>query len=305
MGINRRIALLAVVITAVVISAVASGFTIETATGAPPQGTSTQDGRYFEPWPMPNSSGNVTIDSEQAKATVEASISSFTIGTPILHGTSWDVPIEDAKGVVASIEVATISASTAEQAKSVVGESLGKGWKAGEPTLMRTIYNVPLIDSNEATVAYVMVDGSSGEIMTRPSTPPTVTTESITLTVTSEQAKSIVSDAVKALQVGEANDSGTVWVVSIKYKDMVVMTVLLGKVNTPTSGDAVKAVQDSMSKGWSAGEPKQLGFSYNVPIIDANGNAIGNIRVDGSTGEITPGFGRTGDIAHGLPPPHR
>jgi len=37
-----------------------------------------------------------------------------------------------------------------------------------------------------------------------------------------------VSDAVKEFEVGQANDSGTVWVVSVKHKDMVVMTVLLG-----------------------------------------------------------------------------
>jgi hypothetical protein len=306
MRLNRRVALLAVVIAAVIGSAVAGSFMIKAATGAASQGTNAYEGRYFDkPWPMPNSSGNVTIDSAQAKATVEASIPSFALGTPILRGTNWLVPIEDEKGAVTSIQVTTVTASTAEQAKSIVGESLEKGWKAGEPTLMKTIYNVPLVDSNDATIAYVMVDGSSGEILSRPSTPPTVTTESITLTVTSEQAKTIVSDAVKAFQVGEANDSGSVWIVSIKYSDMVVMTVLLGKVNTPTSGDAVKAVQDSMGKGWSAGEPKQIGFAYNVPIVDANGNAVGNVRVDGRTGEMTPGFGGPGGITPGFPPPHR
>jgi hypothetical protein len=110
------------------------------------------------------------------------------------------------------------------------------------------------------------------------------------VTVTSEQAATIVSGAVKALQIGEVKDGGSVWMVSIKYNDKVVMTVLLGKLNTPTSGDALKAVQDSMGRGWSAGEPKQHGFTYNVPIIDANGNAVGNIRVDGRTGDITAGF---------------
>jgi hypothetical protein len=114
------------------------------------------------------------------------------------------------------------------------------------------------------------------------------------VTVTSEQAKTIVSDAVKALQIGEVKDGGSVWMVSIKYNDKVVMTVLLGKLNTPTSGDAVKAVQDSMGRGWSAGEPKQHGFTYNVPIVDANGNPIGNIRVDGRTGDITGGFSLPG-----------
>jgi hypothetical protein len=110
------------------------------------------------------------------------------------------------------------------------------------------------------------------------------------VTVTSEQAKTTVSDAVKALQISEVKDGGSVWMVSIKYNDNVVMNVLLGKVNTPTSGDALKAVQDSISRGWSVGEPKQHGFAYSVPIIDANGNPIGNIIVDGRTGDITAGF---------------
>ena len=110
------------------------------------------------------------------------------------------------------------------------------------------------------------------------------------VTVTSEQAKTIVGDTVTAFQIGEVKDGGSIWMVSIKYNDKVVMTVVLGKLNTPTSGDAVKAVQDSMGRGWSAGEPKQHGFTYNVPIVDANGNAVGNIRVDGRTGDITAGF---------------
>jgi hypothetical protein len=110
------------------------------------------------------------------------------------------------------------------------------------------------------------------------------------VTVTSEQAKTIVGDAVTALQIGEVKDGGSIWMVSIKYNDKVVMTVVLGKLNTPTSGDALKAVQDSMGRGWSAGEPKQHRFTYNVPIMDANGNAVGNIRVDGRTGDITAGF---------------
>jgi hypothetical protein len=114
------------------------------------------------------------------------------------------------------------------------------------------------------------------------------------VTVTSEQAKTIVSDAVKAFQIGEVKDGGSVWMVSIKYNDKVVMTVLLGKLNTPTSGDALKAVQESIGNGWTAGAPKQLGFTYNVPIMDSNGNPIGNIRVDGRTGDITAGFSPPG-----------
>lgn len=110
------------------------------------------------------------------------------------------------------------------------------------------------------------------------------------VTVTSDQAKTIVSDAAKAFTVGGVNDSGNVWMVSIKYNDKVVMTVLLAKLNTPTSGVALKAVQDSIGNGWTAGAPKQFGFTYNVPIIDSNGNPVGDVRVDGRTGGIITGF---------------
>jgi hypothetical protein len=305
MGASRRVVLLALVIAAAMGSAVASGFTISPAMGAASQGTTTYDGTNFgNPWLPPDSAGNVTIDSAQAEATVEAAIPSFTIGTPTLHGTNWQVPIQNGADEVTSIQVTTISTSTVEEAKNIVEVSFENGWKAGEPALMRAMYSVPVLDSNGATIGYVMVDGNSGEIVNRPSTPRTTATESITLTVTSEQAKTKVSNAIKALKVDGANDSGTAWIVSIKYNDLVVMTVLLGKVNTPTSADAVKAVQDSMGKGWSAGEPRQIGSSYSVPIVDANGNTIGNIRVDGQTGEITPGFGNPGDRTPGFQPPH-
>ncbi len=110
------------------------------------------------------------------------------------------------------------------------------------------------------------------------------------LKVTAEQAKTTASDAIKAFKVGEAKDTGNGWMVSIKYNDKVVMNVLLAKLNTATSADAVKTVQDSIGKGWKVGEPKQLGFNYNVPIIDANGNIVGRIMVDGRTGTITTGF---------------
>lgn len=112
----------------------------------------------------------------------------------------------------------------------------------------------------------------------------------VTVTVTTEQAKTMISNALKEFTVGNVTDRGSVWVGSIKYKDKAVTDVPLGKLNTPTSQDAVKAVQDSMGKGWSTGEPKQHGFIYNVPIIDANGNTISNVRVDGRTGNIAAGF---------------
>ena len=110
------------------------------------------------------------------------------------------------------------------------------------------------------------------------------------VTVTSDQAKTKVNDAIKEFKVGDARDAGNVWAVSVKYKDKVAMTVLLGKLNTPTSDDAVKAVQDSIGKGWKAGEPKLLQSIYNVPLIDGRGNAVGNIRVDGRSGNFTAGF---------------
>ena len=76
---------------------------------------------------------------------------------------------------------------------------------------------------------------------------------------------------------------------SIEYNDEVVMMVLLGKVNTPTSTDALNAVQASLLSGWTAGEPVQFRFIYNVPIIDSNSNTIGNIAVDGRSSEIITG----------------
>jgi len=112
----------------------------------------------------------------------------------------------------------------------------------------------------------------------------------VTVTVTTEQAKSTVSNALKEFTVGNVTDRGSVWVVSIKYNDKAVTDVPLGKLNTPASQDAVKAVQESMGKGWTTGEVKQHGFIYNVPIIDANGNTISNVRVDGRTGNIAAGF---------------
>jgi len=278
-------ALKAMAIIAVLASVLVVAFAATADSGAAvaQKGAPYGDTYFNRPWPAIRNqswSGNVTIDSAQAKALVEAAIPSFRVGTITSSRTGWLVPIEDGKGVVTSIEVSKVSASTAEEAKVIVEESLKKGWKAGEPKLMRTIYNVPLLDSKGATIGNVSVDGRSSEVMRRPST---------ILTVTSVQAKTIVSDAIKEFKVGEARDGGSVWMVSIKYKDQVVMTVILGKLNTPTSEDAVKAVQSSLGKGWSAGAPKQLQFDYNVPIIDTNNNTIGTIRVDGRTGTITAG----------------
>ncbi|MEM2530577.1 MAG: hypothetical protein QXL32_05605, partial [Candidatus Bathyarchaeia archaeon] len=105
-------------------------------------------------------------------------------------------------------------------------------------------------------------------------------------TVTGEQAKAIANDSIKEFKVGEAKERGGSWVVRIEYRGKAVMAVVLGKLNTPTAEAAIKAVQDSMARGWSAGDPKQLRSAYSVPILDANGNRIGNIRIDGRTGEV-------------------
>lgn len=226
-------------------------------------------------------SANVTIDPEQAKAVVAAAIPSFKVGTISSFRTGWMVPIEDEKGVVTSINVSNISAATSDQARGVVEESLKKGWKAGEPRLMGTIYSVPLLDSSNATIGYMRIDGSSGQIIRTPST---------ILVISTDQAKNIVNNAVNQLKVGDAKSSGSVWSVDIKYGEKVAAIVLLGKLNTPTSQDAIKAVQDSLNKGWRAGDPKQLRLIYNVPIIDANGNTIADLSVDGTTGNITTGF---------------
>jgi len=235
---NRKLAIKALVIVVAVASVVAVTFASTGNLGAAVAQKRTPYEIPYLDRPMlrfgnQSWSGNVTIDSAQAKALVEAAILNFRAGTVTSSRTDWLVPIEDGKGVVTSIEVSKVSASTAEQAKAIVEESLRKGWKAGEPKLMRTVYDVPILDSKSTAIGYVRVDGRSGEIMRRPST---------ILTVTLEQAKTIVSNALGEFVVGEAKDAGGVWLVSIKYKDKVVMTVLLGKVNTPTSDDAVKAV---------------------------------------------------------------
>ncbi len=307
MGANRKITLSAVVITAIIGSVLTISAMLTTAYGGSEnnggllEGTTTnfpprikdQDmaawgkaslmQRFFS---VPkhlnqNWSGNVTIDAEQAKTLVESSISNFKVGTITALRTGWLVPIEDTQGVVTSIHVTTVSASTAEQAKDIVKESLKNGWQAGESQLMGIIYNIPLLDSKSATIGYVRVDGMSGEIIRSSST---------ILTVTIEEAKTIVNDAIKEFEVGEVKERRALWVVDINYEDNPVMTVLFGKLNTPTSEDALNALQDSLAKGWSAGEPTQSRFAYNVPIIDANGNTIGNISVDGTNGDIITGF---------------
>jgi len=113
---------------------------------------------------------------------------------------------------------------------------------------------------------------------------------SVNVTIDSAQAKAVVNAAIPSFSVGEAKDRGNMWAVNITSNGTVVMNVPLGKINTPTSSDAVKAVQDSIGKGWSTGEPTQMRFIYRVPIIDADGNVIGYTLVNGVTGHITTGF---------------
>jgi hypothetical protein len=222
--------------------------------------------------------GTAAINSTQAKTLVENDIPTFKIGTTASIGTNWIVPVEDDNGVVATIRVAKVSASTAEQASSIVAESMN-GWTAGEPQLTRTAYLVPVLDSTNTVVSQVGVDLRSGEIITRPST---------ILAVSTDEAKSIVADAVASFNVSNVKEHGSVWIVSITFNE-VVMNVVLGKLNTPTSDAALQAVQDSLAAGWSAGEPTQMRFIYSVPITDSNGNTLGNILVDAKTGNIGGG----------------
>jgi len=295
---NLRISLLTVAIITVIGSALLASIMFTTTANATPDKTTTLDGmRAGGPFSMLRGfvashfrhgffdnqglSGNVTITVEQAKTLVETSITSFKTGTPISFVKGWNVPVEDGKGVVISIPVGKISASNADQAKSIVDASLANGWKTGDPKLVRTIFSVPLIDSSGTVISNVNVNGVSGEII-RP--------QSKTLTVTSEQAKTIVSNAIKDLKIGDVKARGSIMAVGITYNDKVIMNIVLGKVNTPTSEAAIKTVQDSMANGWSAGEPKQLRFIYFVPINDANGNIIGNIGVDARTGTIAVGL---------------
>jgi len=235
-------------------------------------------GNYrFSHW-GPGMSENVTITSAQAKSAVEADIPNLKVGTPSSFRLSWIVPIEDGAGIVTMIRVSHVTANTTDQAKTVVTDSLAKGWTAGTPKLVRTVYYVPLLDSSNKTISYVRVDGRSGNIM--------LTSSSPTLAVTSAQVKTTVSNAIKNFTVGAVKERVGTWIVSIKDGDKTVMTVILGKINTPKSEDAVNAVKSSLEKGWTAGEPKQQRSVYNVPIIDSNGDTIGNIRVNGRTGDI-------------------
>jgi hypothetical protein len=226
-------------------------------------------------------SKNVTISSVQAKAVVEAALSNLKIGTIASLRTSWIVPIEDEKGVIALIRVSKINAPTVEHAKNIVEESLKKGWKTGEPRLVRIVYRVPLFDSNNVLITHVKVDGRSGEIIRKPTT---------MLSITKDQAKAIVSNAIKEFKISEVKERNTLWIVSIEYKDKIVMVIPIEKLNAPNSEGAIKAVQESLRNGWSAGEPKEFQSIYNVPIIDAYNNTIGSVKVDGRTGDIIAGI---------------
>jgi hypothetical protein len=99
-----------------------------------------------------------------------------------------------------------------------------------------------------------------------------------------------VTNAISAFSVSDVNDTRAMWTIGITYQGKLVMVVQLAKLNTPTSSDALNAVQSSLNNGWSAGEPKQVMSFYEVPILDSNGNTIGAIRVDGTTGALTTAF---------------
>ncbi|MEM3506608.1 MAG: hypothetical protein QW589_05705 [Candidatus Bathyarchaeia archaeon] len=221
--------------------------------------------------------GNLTINSEQAKTLVDKTIYNLKIGTVISFKTGWVIPVEDEEGIITLIYVSKINAPTAEYAKMIVEESLNRGWRAGEPKLVRCIYYVPLLDTNNVHIAYVKVDGGTGEIIRKPTT---------ILGISKDQAKTIVSNAIKEFKISEVKERNSLWIVSIEYKGKVVMIVPLGKLNAPSSEDVLKAVQESLKNGWSVGEPKELQFIYDVPIIDTNNNIIGSVKVDGRSGEI-------------------
>ena len=189
---------------------------------------------------------------------------------------------------IAAIIVSVVTASmvfTAQNARSSrIATDEGRYFVRFQPPV--TPARQRYVGMSRPVAAFQMHRGASMPSHWKQNWPGNVKRQPTALTVTNDQAKTKVNDAIKEFKVGDAKDTGNAWMVSIKYKDKAVMTVLLGKLNTPTSEDAVKAVQDSIGKGWKAGEPKQLQSLYNVPIIDALGNTVGNIRVDGKSGDI-------------------
>lgn len=222
---------------------------------------------------------NVSIDSKQAKAIVESIIPTLKVGTIVSFKENWIVSIEDEKGIIAFIRVSKINIHTTEQAKSIVEESLKMGWKVGEPKLVRAIYRIPLLDSNNVPITYVRVNGKTGEIIRVPAIAPAIT---------KEQAKSIVNNAIKEFKIGEIKEKNNSWIVSIEYNKTVIMVIPIGKLNVLSSKDAFEIVQESLKNGWSAGEPIKLKLVYDVPIIDAYNNTIGSVKVDCRTGKIIP-----------------
>jgi hypothetical protein len=234
-------------------------------------------GNYMFPHRGQNMSGNVIINSTQAKSVVEADIPNLKGGTPTSFQLNWIIPIEDEQGIVTMLRVGNINANTSDQAQNIVTTSLAKGWTTGAPKLVKTVYYVPLLDSNGKPMSYMRVDGQSGNI---------ILTSSPTPAVTSAQAKTTVSNAIKNFTIGDVKERVGAWTVTIHYSNKTVMTIILGKINTPTSEDAVNTVKSSLENGWTPGEPKQQRSIFTVPILDTNSNIIGSIRVNGRTGDI-------------------
>ena len=249
--------------------------------------------RFFNNWPFGHmwsnppanpprgESSSLTIDASKAKTMVDNAIPSLKIGAVTASRGGWVVPLENDKGVVVSIVVTNISASSADKAGQLVQDSRAKGWRTGNPSLLRTVFSVPILDSDNSKIGVVNVDGVNGVIVTRPST---------ILSITSDRAKTMVNDIIKGFQVGDTRDRGTFWVVEVKYEGKLIIGVTLGKINTPTSGDSVNAVKASLGRGWVAGNPVRVGYTYNISILDANGNIVGGVRIDGRTGGVIYGM---------------
>lgn len=117
MDVNRKIALLAMAIIAMMGSVLAANTMFTSAAYAGLMRMANHGDNYFDgSWSLfdrmrggpsapaygnQNWSANVTIDALQAKALVDVAIHSLRVGTVTALRTGWLVPIEDGKGVVA------------------------------------------------------------------------------------------------------------------------------------------------------------------------------------------------------------
>jgi hypothetical protein len=179
MSVNRKITPLtvAVIIIAIVGSALAVSVTYTGATNAAPDKTSTCEGRYlntavrmhgnfsaFRHWNQ-SRSWNVTTTSTQAQAVVTAAVPSFTVGEAKERGSLWVVNVTYNGKAVMNVPLAKINTPTSRDAVNVVQVSQSKGWTAGTAKQFTFVYNVPIVDSNGNTIGIVRVDGRTGQII--------------------------------------------------------------------------------------------------------------------------------------------